>query len=670
MELKDFAASVLFGTTLTAKLVEPGPEGFSDTSPAWSGPLPAEPGRPPELALQALGARRTRVAFPELRELEEKLTARGLVLHAFANHELLAMELMALALLRFPEAPPAFRAGLAQTIVEEQRHMTLYRRRMADFGVDFGVVPVSRFFWDAVAGTASPLAFVTQMALTLEQANLDFAAHYRDLFRRIGDGETADLMELVHREEIGHVKHGLVWFNRWREPELSEWEGYKKHLPAPLTPGRAKGLGFDLEARRAAGLSEEFIAELAVYNSSKGRPSVVFWFNPGCEDEVSAGRPGVVLNRAARDLQHDLCGLMLFLALDSDVVLVEERPTAGFLATLAAAGFNLPEIVADHEAARVLENRAVETFEPWGKSLTAARRAEELGLKWRRPLALPPDPAVFSKAWSAGLHGYGTVCRTLESANAAIDAGLGRELVVKASLGASGRHMHRVSCDGKTPAGATFQAWLAKVIARQGAVVVEPWLDKIIDLSVQIEVGATAPHVVGITRFLTDPRGRYLGHVLGRKLDDLPQPVVRAIHENSVYQELETVGTEVGAALARAGYTGPAGLDALLYRESDANPVALRKIVEVNPRYTMGRIALALDRQLHSATRAVWMHVPTRDAARMAADLRERYPLQMRGGKIDHGVLVTNDPAQARSVLTMIVAGQALTSLGPELGIG
>src|SRR5262245_20092758 len=100
MVLHDFARSILFGTTLEEKLVETtitvaGPSGTALAE------VPLFPGRPPRL--REIGTEK----FPSTKSLANP-TTRGHVLHFFANHELLAMELMALVLLRFPEAPESF----------------------------------------------------------------------------------------------------------------------------------------------------------------------------------------------------------------------------------------------------------------------------------------------------------------------------------------------------------------------------------------------------------------------------------------------------------------------------------------------------------------------------------------------------------------------------------
>src|SRR5262245_42217655 len=110
MELRELAERVLFATTLEDKLWSP--QGVTDEQPGPAIQAPAAPGRPAELRFKPAGSAAADFPVHRLEQPRE----RGRLLHFFANHELLATELMALVLLRFPEAPAAFRRGVWQTL--------------------------------------------------------------------------------------------------------------------------------------------------------------------------------------------------------------------------------------------------------------------------------------------------------------------------------------------------------------------------------------------------------------------------------------------------------------------------------------------------------------------------------------------------------------------------
>ena len=217
----------------------------------------AEPARDPEIALADGGER-----LPKLSELGDP-ASRALCLERFAHHELQAIELFAWALLAFPEWPPESRRGLVGALVDEQRHCRLYLERLDAHGRRFGEGPLSDYFWKHVpailASESGPRAFLSAMGLTLEQANLDFTLLYRDAFRGAGDEETAQVLDLVHREEIGHVRFAVDWLARLGRESESLTEAYERSVPFPLCAARAKGRRFDEAARRRAGLDEEFI---------------------------------------------------------------------------------------------------------------------------------------------------------------------------------------------------------------------------------------------------------------------------------------------------------------------------------------------------------------------------------------------------------------------------
>jgi uncharacterized ferritin-like protein (DUF455 family) len=256
MELSRFATRILFADTLEGKLYQP-PRGLSeltDKDPgearAWSAP-----GRPPSLEISP---RRKRVKFPHPDNFgDAEMGIRAL--HTFANHELMAVELMAWALLAYPDAPPSFRAGLARLIVDEQRHLSLYMNRIDELGATFGELAVNDHFWRCAPDLDSPLKWVCAMNLTFEQGNLDHAPYFQRCFEKGGDEESARIMGIIYEDEIHHVAFGAQWLEHFRPENQNSFETYLENLTFHNEPGRGRGEKFDVEARRRAGLDSDFI---------------------------------------------------------------------------------------------------------------------------------------------------------------------------------------------------------------------------------------------------------------------------------------------------------------------------------------------------------------------------------------------------------------------------
>ena len=215
------AETVLFSRSLEEKLSSP--VAATDCNKELLVGLPELPGRPNELIISEKGVK---AEFPGISKIDDK-HERGKMLHFLANHELLATELMALVLLKFPNAPTEFRQGVYQTMREEQAHTRMYMRRMKECGIEFGELPVNDYFWRMVAPMECPLDFVSRLSLVFEQANLDYSLHYGKLFRQVGDTGTAAVLEKIYHDEIEHVGHGLKWFRKWTEEGLTDRMAYK-----------------------------------------------------------------------------------------------------------------------------------------------------------------------------------------------------------------------------------------------------------------------------------------------------------------------------------------------------------------------------------------------------------------------------------------------------------
>ncbi|MBP6628501.1 MAG: DUF455 family protein [Kofleriaceae bacterium] len=266
MRARDYARQLLASDRLADKLAPP-PDGLElddDEAPLWV----AAPSRPSNLAIQPGRAGRV----PPLTGMRDR-HQRARIVHALANHELQAAELFAWALLAFPHAPRPFRTGLVAILADEQRHLALYRSRLHAHGVEFGDFPVTGHFWGKLDAMATPLAFSCAMGLTFENANLDFAQEYAQAARAVGDDATADVLDQVHADEIRHVRFAFTQVGRLA-PDRSPWQVYCDTVQFPLGPARARGLTFDADARRKAGLDDEFIAglEAARATQASGAP--------------------------------------------------------------------------------------------------------------------------------------------------------------------------------------------------------------------------------------------------------------------------------------------------------------------------------------------------------------------------------------------------------------
>lgn len=146
--------------------------------------------------------------------------------------------------------------------------------------------------------------------------------------------------------------------------------------------------------------------------------------------------------------------------------------------------------------------------------------------------------------------------------------------VAKAPWTAAGRD--RIHGDG--PPRADQRTYAERLLARQGALVVEPWLDRRFDLGVCAHITsgrvvAAAPHTL-----LCDARGAFVGI-------DLTPPPLTAQQRT----QLDRAVDASGRALADAGYDGPFTVDAFVWGAGE-----LHAPCEINARYSFGHITRAL----------------------------------------------------------------------------
>ncbi|MFS8490755.1 DUF455 family protein [Xanthomonas campestris pv. raphani] len=230
---------------------------------AGSLPLPAQadapepirmPGRPPrpllvhprELPRRGLGTPEGRAAF----------------IHAIAHIELNAIDLAWDAVYRFRGVPDGFYADWVAVADDESRHFMLLRARLHAHGHDYGDFAAHNGLWEMCEKTAHDgLARMALVPRVLEARGLDVTPAMIHKLRSLGDTATAQVLEIILREEVAHVAAGSRWYRWYCEQAGIEPRARFKELLRDYAGGYLHG-PFNIEARLLAGFDEDELASL------------------------------------------------------------------------------------------------------------------------------------------------------------------------------------------------------------------------------------------------------------------------------------------------------------------------------------------------------------------------------------------------------------------------
>ena len=386
-------------------------------------------------------------------------------------------------------------------------------------------------------------------------------------------------------------------------------------------------------------------------------------------------------------------------------MLVPKRPATEFLSGLKQAGFALPEFVALKDGhvdeAHSVRARKLGGLRPWAWGPDSVELLQPLfanvsGEMQAASGRFNADFArLYSKAWSAEFlkqvlanrkiaeigEGWlcareevGVVVNTQEEALAAIAAIRGRRhhrVVAKLGLGLAGQSAIRL---WEPEVLDSQRQWLANAFGNGQQVVIEPWLEREVDFSVQLEMGARELKLCGYTGLLNDAKGQFQANWAepnsARRVPDGVRALFDAVPDISgrlqrLYAEIFAV---LEAELRAVGFAGPMGIDAFVYKTA-AGERRVKPVVEINPRYTMGRVALELMKHAAPGSSGVFRLVNraqlrahgAADFSSYAQKLSERFPLRLEGepvAKIREGAICLNDPAEAQVVLATFQVGR------------
>jgi uncharacterized ferritin-like protein (DUF455 family) len=192
------------------------------------------------------------------------LEGRAVLIHALAHIEFNAINLALDAVWRFAGMPDNFYREWIDVAREESLHFDLLNTHLQSLGFTYGDFPAHDGLWEMAERTQQDvLARMALVPRTLEARGLDASPQVRHKFASGGDPKAAAIIDIILRDEIGHVAIGNYWY-RWLCTQrgidpIATFAALAKQYKAPVLKGP-----FNLDARRAAGFEDKELAVLGL----------------------------------------------------------------------------------------------------------------------------------------------------------------------------------------------------------------------------------------------------------------------------------------------------------------------------------------------------------------------------------------------------------------------
>lgn len=184
---------------------------------------------------------------------------RAALLHALAHIEFNAINLALDIIWRYANLPDNFYGDWLCVAYEEVVHFELLNSHLHRLGFAYGDFPAHDGLWDMAERTKDDL--VARLALvprTLEARGLDACPVVRAKLAQAGDEQAAAILDIILRDEVGHVALGNTWYRWLCDQQQLDAIALYPELAEDYRAPRLRG-PFNIPARLAAGFHAEEI---------------------------------------------------------------------------------------------------------------------------------------------------------------------------------------------------------------------------------------------------------------------------------------------------------------------------------------------------------------------------------------------------------------------------
>lgn len=146
---------------------------------------------------------------------------------------------------------------------DEAKHHLMLEERLNDLDASYGDLPAHDGLWEAAEKTAHDFAArLAIVPMVLEARGLDVTPGMVKMMKRQGDEKTAAMLQIIHDDEITHVRAGTVWFEAWCTHHGKDVEEAWQDLVRTYFNGRLKR-PFNHPSREEAGMIRDWYEPLA-----------------------------------------------------------------------------------------------------------------------------------------------------------------------------------------------------------------------------------------------------------------------------------------------------------------------------------------------------------------------------------------------------------------------
>jgi hypothetical protein len=388
--------------------------------------------------------------------------------------------------------------------------------------------------------------------------------------------------------------------------------------------------------------------------------SDVFYFNPTCELAVANGSFSYMPPRLLREFEQDCSVLPFVFGTSGDFVLTEKMPSKEFILKFTDVGFEMPEFCTLKELISG-KTETIGSILPWGWSPAAHFYLKDLKEKCSHEFRESPvsnwkadHKSLFERITS--LHFLadfleqnpfdfffdqeliGTKVTRIEEIENLLKTHI--PLVLKAPMSSSGRGIQIIRKQTLTTSN---RQWISGIFNQQKYLIAEPFLNKVMDFSLQFNISNDGPEYLGYSVFETNSNGQYQSTLIHPEIERSGTSGINS----EMRTKIETTALLLKKALKDSVYdkhSGFLGIDAMIFREKEG--LKIQPCIEINSRMNMGILTTQIEKKTHVNTTGKFaLFYGTRgEFKRFADNMTLEHPLKIRNGKLSSGFISLVEP--------------------------